>query len=377
MTLPGLGSHQVLERALRYAPVMKFGKGEKFFPMNAENYMARCSLHYWQGDDEHILVRPPGYVELEFLNEYEGDPDFHGDILKNAKKEDFFLVSADHQGFVKEEYAQRLAAHIDAQATPFGLFGADLRRHLLSVVARMIELGTLAALKAISIASGGGLPSRICEQALKNYGGMEANPPTYYYRYVPKADAGGKYDVLQYWFFYYYNDWAATHGGINDHEADWEAAFLYFEDLAADSPPAWAVYSGHSGYDRRPWEHVTRIDGTHPVVYVRPGSHANTITRMKPSPETIRDIWTHEPGDWPEGDEIVGEPGGLPWAEPVRLEDQRWLDFWGRWGARYLWLNPPAEWLDRARKGGSPGGPKYSGSNKRQQWKNPVGWAKL
>jgi hypothetical protein len=40
--------------------------------------------------------------------------------------------------------------------------------------------------------------------------------------------------VLQYWYFYAFNDWCSTYFGVNDHEADWEtiAAYLVRDDAA-------------------------------------------------------------------------------------------------------------------------------------------------
>jgi hypothetical protein len=84
--------------------------------------------------------------------------------------------------------------------------------------------------------------------------------------------------VLQYWAFYLYNDWA------NKHEADWEVVMLYFPATARGFvTPRRAVYSSHLGGLWRPWESVRKLrlngdapdaEGTHPVVYVARGSHA-------------------------------------------------------------------------------------------------------
>ena len=35
------------------------------------------------------------------------------------------------------------------------------------------------------------------------------------------------YTVLQYWYFYPFNDWRSTFYGVNDHEADWETISVY------------------------------------------------------------------------------------------------------------------------------------------------------
>jgi hypothetical protein len=78
--------------------------------------------------------------------------------------------------------------------------------------------------------------------------------------------------VIQYWAFYYFNDWE------NKHPADWECVQLFFEG-DCETPVA-AAYSNHLGSLWRPWSKVGKLlsdDGTptdHPLVYVALGSHA-------------------------------------------------------------------------------------------------------
>ena len=50
----------------------------------------------------------------------------------------------------------------------------------------------------------------------------------------------GGYTVLQYWYFYPFNDWRSTFYGVNDHEADWETISVYLvPDDDGDLAPAW------------------------------------------------------------------------------------------------------------------------------------------
>jgi len=80
--------------------------------------------------------------------------------------------------------------------------------------------------------------------------------------------------VVQYWFWYVFNDFN------NTHEGDWEMIQLVFD---ADSPaaalsgqPVEVGYSSHGGGERAGWtdEKLTK-EGNHPVVYPGAGSHAN------------------------------------------------------------------------------------------------------
>ena len=36
--------------------------------------------------------------------------------------------------------------------------------------------------------------------------------------------------MLQYWYFYLFNDWRSSFHGVNDHEADWEMVTVYLVD---------------------------------------------------------------------------------------------------------------------------------------------------
>lgn len=72
--------------------------------------------------------------------------------------------------------------------------------------------------------------------------------------------------TIQYWFFYFYNDW------FNKHEGDWEMIQVM---LDRTGKPEWVVYSQHQGGTRRLWRDVPVENGTHPIVYVALGSHAN------------------------------------------------------------------------------------------------------
>jgi len=81
--------------------------------------------------------------------------------------------------------------------------------------------------------------------------------------------------ALQYWFLYFYNDWA------NRHEVDWEGITLILARRDPAGPltpenlePLMAGYSSHEGGRRRPWISVEK-EGERPVVYVAQGSHAS------------------------------------------------------------------------------------------------------
>jgi hypothetical protein len=85
------------------------------------------------------------------------------------------------------------------------------------------------------------------------------------------TDSGGRL-WLQYWFFYFYNDYhLAADFGL--HEGDWEMVQLRMHGDAPDL----AVYAQHRNAEERPWSDVLRVDGKPdtPLVYPGRGSHAS------------------------------------------------------------------------------------------------------
>ena len=51
--------------------------------------------------------------------------------------------------------------------------------------------------------------------------------------------------VLQYWYFYLYNNWRSRFNGANDHEADWEMVCLYLAPGRDDLQPEWVAVASH------------------------------------------------------------------------------------------------------------------------------------
>ena len=74
---------------------------------------------------------------------------------------------------------------------------------------------------------------------------------------------------LQYWLYYYYNDFPYGPGG--DHEGDWELIQIKLDPNAI---PVYAVYSHHGNGSKCTWTNIKK-GGSRPIVYVALGSHAN------------------------------------------------------------------------------------------------------
>jgi hypothetical protein len=89
------------------------------------------------------------------------------------------------------------------------------------------------------------------------------------------------YTVLQYWYFYAFNDWRSTYFGVNDHEADWEMIAVYLVGDEEALWPAWVAASSHDHHGdalRRRWDDPNlRREGDHPVVFPGAGSHSGAF----------------------------------------------------------------------------------------------------
>jgi hypothetical protein len=162
----------------------------------------------------------------------------------------------------------------------------------------------------------------------------------FYYRVMCSEYQSETYIVIQYWFFYLYND-----GPLNNHEGEWEMI-----EVLLDYPsrcPLCVAYSRHEWGEFRLWGNVTKADETHPIVYVAKGSHGAYFTAAKFKVKRTFDITSDD-----------GWKGYL--SSHTILEDQHWLDFGGNWGCR-----------SRAPGFSGPHGPQYQG----KKWDSPVEWA--
>ena len=173
----------------------------------------------------------------------------------------------------------------------------------------------------------------------------DAYAPTTYARVV-RADDGRV--AIQYWLFYYYNDW------YNKHEGDWEMIQV---ELDATGQPARAAFAQHHGGTLRPWSAVSR-DGTHPRAYVALGSHATYF-----APDTL---YPHGRDIGAQRIEVYDRTGHAEGIRPqIRMmmtdTDPAWLVFAGGWGER---------------AGGDFTGPSGP-ARKRDQWSDPFTWADL
>ncbi len=152
-------------------------------------------------------------------------------------------------------------------------------------------------------------------------------PPITAYAHVVRE---GPHTTIQYWLLYFYNDW------FNKHEGDWEMVQVM---LDANGEPEWVVLSQHHGGTRRTWATAPVEEGTHPVVYVARGSHANYFVggEIYPNGRTIgnsRIEVLDRTGSATRAvpDVILIPTRGQLLAEPDAWPGAEWLPFRGHWG---------------------------------------------
>jgi hypothetical protein len=133
-------------------------------------------------------------------------------------------------------------------------------------------------------------------------------------------EPGGGALWLQYWFFYFYNDFNLIGSLIKAglHEGDWEMIQIRLDD---DGAPELAVYAQHRHAGVRSWDEVER-DGDRPVIYVARGSHASYF-----------DQGHHFTGVWWDHADGARETPELELLQ-IRAEadDWKWIHWPGRWG---------------------------------------------
>lgn len=186
----------------------------------------------------------------------------------------------------------------------------------------------------------GGLAAVACYVAAAN------GPSVVYGRHNVRAGA----IVLQYWFFYIDNFWSLLYprSGFawQAHEGDWEVVTVI---LDAEQNPIQAAYSQHCTGEKRSWASVQKV-GTHPVVYVAAGSHANLFVpgihpiSLDCYPPQIRAILEQNrvtPFDF------LLVPGrtlgpGTTTIERIHERSPRWVRYPGTWGeAQFINIPPP------------------------------------
>jgi len=378
----------------RFEPVIRFTKGEWFYPMDSEPYVDACSLWVARPGEDAVCVVPAGELTLDRLAQQPEDTTGAVHYLK--------IPNPKEGG---DRSRRRAKSSHTNPAWPKETFRAGRGR-----LARVGYLSRLAdALFSLVLLARGRVPGGDVEGGRVLYGRyMEKGERFTYHGNVVRQEG---WIVLRYWLFYAFNDWRSNVFGANDHESDWEKIFIYLsESESGEVRPEWVAYAAHeeTGDDlRRRWDdpELEKI-GEHPVAYVCCGSHATRYFRGEyltelafPLPRPIsavrrilRRFWyvtlrqyadedykekpyeqfTIPFVDYGRGDGLSVGPGqDREWERPRLMNPvPSWISgYRGLWG---LYTRDPFEGED------APAGPMYDRDKTiSREWFDPVGWAGL
>jgi hypothetical protein len=182
----------------------------------------------------------------------------------------------------------------------------------------------------------------------------EGKAPAVTYAHIAREEGHPGF-ALQYWFFWYFNQ-------FNDlHEGDWEGMQITFE---AESPaaalkeePDEIILFQHAGGERAHWDDgKVQKEGTHPIVYPAAGSHATFY-------DSAVYVENGQHGSGLGCDNTTGplrelklRPILMP-EQPVSKGPFAWTSYFGRWGEKEKGFN---------------NGP--TGPQTKTQWNEPFSW---
>ena len=384
---------QQIELLKRFEPELRFTKGETFFPMDVEPYVRASSLWMQKSGQDALSLIPQGQVSLDILSEQRMDGNDTIYFLR-------FIEPLDVINLIT--YLSQRRLNIDPQ---------NIFRFNMGRLARVGYSSRFADLIfSLSLLLRGRVPGDTSAAAALEYEKIFKKEERY--QYHGRVLQQGDWTVLQYWYFYAFNNWRSGYFGVNDHEADWEMVSIYlYEDEDNQLKPEWVAYSMHdyTGDDlRRRWDdpELIRI-GEHAVVYVGAGSHAcyfapgeylaelelpflAPVARLT---RRLRDLWRKITGligeesmpatnptsifrvpfvDFARGDGVSIGPGGdKHWGIPRLLSPTpAWVSqYRGLWG---LYAQDPVSGED------APAGPMYNRDGTiRRAWYDPVGFVGL
>jgi hypothetical protein len=382
--VPADASNLDLLRA--FEPIVAYTKGESFFPIDVESYLQHCSLWIHQPDGKMDMLVAEGELDIARLVEPRA-------VAFGAVK---FLRFVGALSLT--ESAQVLATQVRRQSKQQERFRAGQGR-----LARGGYLARLAdALFTATLVLRGHVPGATAAAAEIEYRSMLRKQERYVYHGRVARHNG--WTILQYWYFYCYNNWRSGFHGVNDHESDWEMVSIYLYEDGGSLRPEWIAYASHDfqGDDlRRRWDDQEELELAegHPVVHSGAGSHASYFCKGEyqaavslPFPRwalraahAARALWVHflaaegEGGnpfripfvDYARGDGLRVGPGQPEAWTPVIIDEHTsWVrNYQGLWG---LYAKDPISGEN------APAGPMYNrDGSPRDAWAHPLGFAGL
>lgn len=345
------------ELLTKHMPILAMDRRERFQPIRVEDFVHHSVL--MRGDE--IVLENPRVTQL--TSEY--GPDCY---LR-------FLSEKERKQPVSKEIAQAAQRFLTPRLGLVGLFGRIV--DALFLIAGLLR-PTCPNNTAVA-----------AEQKVKN-NDLHSEPTVY-----ARVFEQGEWLVLHYAWLYAMNDWRTAYRGMNDHEGDWEQAWIFCDP--ADLSPQWVTASNHEyqGADlRRHWDDPELIrQGERPVLHAAAGSHAlffspgDYITRFD-LPGLRWLVPVKQFGRWLVGSDRKPIPGigpavGIPFVDAAKgdgkhidkmtlqiMDQDNWCT-----GFRGLWGLDTGDPLQGER---GPGGPKFNRRGQvRLSWADPVGFAEL
>ena len=341
-----------LEILEKYEPVLRFAKSERFFPMAVEPYLERCYL-FPSGPqgvvealthlNEPLIVRmgrlSSEQFYLRFVNKPLNDSDawvwwaalsavgmaagwFFAGSSGVELDVTFSLLGALIIFMLASPIRLRIIPaalasifFIAAEVAPIWFFLHPSRyvsiaveylvllpiylivlfyvfvRTMKFILDRLVPEGPGVIMDMLSQAT-----EKIAREAYFEYAATleKDDRPVYYGRVLREIDEdANQWTILQYHFFYAFNDWRLAANGMNHHEGDWEMVAIYLKNES----PYVVLFSQHGAGNFEKWQTVRKAvdehgeETTHPVIYVALGSHANYG-----KPNAIRSSSMYKPG---------------------------------------------------------------------------------
>lgn len=418
-----MNSDRDLALLRRFEPIIRYTRGEEFFPIDVDGYVSTCSLWVKRANvSEPTCLVTSEELTLERLGEPRSDK-FGStfflkftDPLTAAELATYKLRTslAQHQNQLAPHQEDTVMAPYNlpiklAAQNPDNIFHAGRGR-----LARVGYISRFAyALFLLSLLARGRVPGDSATAASITYRDILSQEETY--RYCGRVARENNWIILQYWFLYAFNNWRSGFYGLNDHEADWEMICIYLSETPdrRDVTPEWVAYASHdfSGDElRRRWDDpkVEKV-GEHPVIYAAAGSHASyyqageylveveipylsplrnlfgqarKVWREKlrqfhqeetrPDEETSPNVFRLPFVDYARGDgHSIGPGQEKSWATPYIIsKPPLWLSqYRGLWG---MYIQDPLA------SENAPAGPMYNRDGTvRRAWYDPLGWAGL
>jgi hypothetical protein len=219
-----------IELLRRFEPVIRYTKGESFFPMDVGRYVRESSLWVYRPNQPTHRIWGDGDLTLSRLAETQS----HGPNSLYYLKFIDPISLTDMLAYQIEQVREGITGQAE------DVFRAGRGRLArVGYISRFVD-----GLFSLSLLARGRVPGDTAVAAARAYKQMMLQHEEY--KYYGRVVRKNGWIALQYWFFYAYNNWRSGFYGANDHESDWEMIYIYlYEDDYGELHPEWLAYASH------------------------------------------------------------------------------------------------------------------------------------